>query len=99
MSTLDSTLGQSVVSGCSSLWVDTSVVKSQVGYMKSSLMNYLKESSKSNKIWTGSWVPEFMGNMKQRHNWLPNEQYGSSHFALCADVYIISENLTAEWVN
>jgi hypothetical protein len=51
----------------------------------------------SGYFYGGHWLPYSMENPYRLHHWLPNESFGSTHVALCAEFQINKEALAAEW--
>ena len=94
MSSLDSSLGPSVATGCSPSWDNIGAAKSQAASMRADLKRRLSDNK---SIFIGSYTPALVPNPKCIHNWLPNEQFGSAHISLCADVYLDTEWLSVEW--
>ena len=99
MKRLDSSLGNSLVTeGGGSSWDDPKRVIAQSLNMASDLKSILSNKNKTSSfLWYGSWVPNQIANSKKRHNWLPNDKYGSLHLALCVDLFINNENLSVGW--
>lgn len=56
-----------------------------------------KDAAEQNSLFGGKWCPKSTANRHSRNYWLPNDSYASSHLALCADFYVIEENLSSMW--
>ncbi len=54
-------------------------------------------ADKNNLLWGGAWAPFPQASHKRTNCYLPNDKYGSTHLAICADFVIDENTLSTMW--
>lgn len=78
--------------------VAPAVVKQVAAQLKAKLRPIIEASTDTDPIYGGFWSYFSSYNSQRLHSWLPNEQFGSSHIALCAEFFVYDDNVAVEWM-
>lgn len=73
-------------------------IKQTTSQVKAKLRPILEAKTEHEPIYGGFWSYFSSYNPQRTHSWLPNEQFGSSHIALCAELFVYDDYVAAEWM-
>lgn len=73
-------------------------VKQATSKIKSQLSSILTAGADTTPVYGGFWSYFSSYNPLRTHSWLPNEQFGSSHIAICAEIFVYDDYIAIEWM-
>ena len=72
--------------------------KQAVSKLKTTLRPLLEAETHTEPIFGGFWSYFSSYNPQRTHSWLPNEQFGSSHIAICCEFFVYDDYVAIEWM-